>query len=268
VSHGLLARRVEDTFNLLGHAVREVLRTVSDRTGRSIEDVAHSAGIPLVVGSSLKASLDRDWDDPAQRKQALAALLAQIDSLGKWLRAKCELTLTQPPQAEQWQTVERLIAQETEPDPEDGAQGGRRIKRGVAAERQISITDPAMRHGRKSKSTRVDGYKRHLGTDLDTKLTVAVCQGCALRMQCTRGKGGRSVTIHEDESFLIELRALQKTPEGRAELRRRTAVVHRLAHLVQHQGHQARYRGERKNLFDLRRHAIVENLFVAMADAA
>jgi hypothetical protein len=363
------AGRVEDTFNLLGHAVREVLRTVSDRTGRSIEDVAHAAGIPLVVGSSLKASLDRDWDDPAQRKQALTVLLAQIDSLGKWLRAECELTLAQPPLADQWKTVERLIAQDTEPDPEGGGQGGRRIKRGVAAERQISITDPAMRHGRKSKSTRVDGYKRHLGTDLDTKLTVAVsltranrpegegaeglvgdvtrqgfslqsahvdrayleapafvaarssgmalyckaftlrnrgqftkadftldvaggrivcpageeqplvigrtahfpastCQGCALRMQCTRGKGGRSVTIHDDEPFLIELRARQKTPEGRAELRRRTAVEHRLAHLVQHQGHQARYRGERKNLFDLRRHAIVENLFVAMADAA
>ena len=93
----------------------------------------------------------------------------------------------------------------------------------------------------------------------------ASCQVCELRTRCTRGKAGRSLTIHRDEPFLIELRARQKTPEGRAELRQRTPVEHRLAHLVQHQGPRARYRGKRKNLLDLRRHAMVENLFVAMA---
>jgi hypothetical protein len=359
------AGRVEDTFNLLGHAVREVLRTVAARTGQEIESVARAAGIPLVIGSSLKAALDRDWDDPTQRKQALGTLLAQIDSLRAWLRIEHEATLTEPPLDAQWQTVERLIAQDTEPDPDDGG-GARRITKGVAAERQISVSDPDMRHGRKSKSTRVDGYKRHVGTDLPTKLIVAVaitranrpegeaaegllgdlrrqgltlasayvdrayleasalvaaresgtalyckaftlrnrglftkadftldvthgrivcpagevqplviggtarfpaarCQGCDLRAQCTRGKAGRSLTIHPHEPFLIELRARQRTPEGRAELRQRTPVEHRLAHLVQHHGPRARYRGERKNLLDLRRQAMVENLFVAMA---
>lgn len=96
----------------------------------------------------------------------------------------------------------------------------------------------------------------------------ASCRVCDLRPQCTRGKAGRSLTIHPHEPFLIELRARQKTPEGRAELRQRTPVEHRLAHLIQHQGHRARYRGERKNLLDLRRQAMVENLFVAMAEAA
>src|SRR5204862_467690 len=33
---------------------------------------------------------------------------------------------------------------------------------------------PAMRHGRKNKSTRVDGYKRHLGVALPRKVIVAV----------------------------------------------------------------------------------------------
>lgn len=89
-----------------------------------------------------------------------------------------------------------------------------------------------------------------------------------VRAQCTRSKNGRSLTIHPHEPFLIELRARQKTPEGRAELRRRTPVEHRLAHLIQHQGPRARFRGERKNLLDLRRQAMVENLFVAMEDAA
>src|SRR5262249_10750357 len=46
---------------------------------------------------------------------------------------------------------------------------------GVARDRQISLSDPAMRHGRKSKTERIDGYKEYVATDLDTTLTVAAC---------------------------------------------------------------------------------------------
>ena len=38
---------------------------------------------------------------------------------------------------------------------------------------RISVRDRQMRHGRKSKSTRVDGYKRHIAVDMDTSLIVA-----------------------------------------------------------------------------------------------
>ena len=49
-----------------------------------------------------------------------------------------------------------------------------RIRQGVARDRRISIEDPQMRHGRKTRSQRVDGYKRHVLTDLDTELVPAV----------------------------------------------------------------------------------------------
>jgi hypothetical protein len=39
-------------------------------------------------------------------------------------------------------------------------------------------------------------------------------------------------------------------------------VEHSLAHIGRWQGRHARYRGTRKNLFDLRRYAIVHNLHV------
>ena len=77
-----------------------------------------------------------------------------------------------------------------------------------------------------------------------------------------RSVQGRSVTIHPDEQLLAELRERQQTPEGRAKLRERTAVEHGLAHVGQWQGDRARYRGERKNLFDLRRTAVVHKLHV------
>jgi IS5 family transposase len=49
-----------------------------------------------------------------------------------------------------------------------------RLRQGVAKDRRISIEDPQMRHGRKTKSQRIDGYKRHVLTDLDTELVPSV----------------------------------------------------------------------------------------------
>jgi hypothetical protein len=59
--------------------------------------------------------------------------------------------------------------QDLEPRPEGGVQ----IRRGVAADRRISIEDQDMRHGRKSKSKCFNGYKQHVGTDLDSELVIA-----------------------------------------------------------------------------------------------
>jgi hypothetical protein len=56
------------------------------------------------------------------------------------------------------------------------------------------------------------------------------------------------------------LRKLVKTPSGRERLRKRVGVEHRLAHLAQRQGPRARYRGVRKNTFDLRRAAAIQNI--------
>ncbi len=52
--------------------------------------------------------------------------------------------------------------------------GDPKLKKGVAKERRISIEDPQMRHGRKSRTVKFDGYKRHLLKDLDSGLVRAV----------------------------------------------------------------------------------------------
>src|SRR6266545_2933750 len=44
----------------------------------------------------------------------------------------------------------------------------------VALDRVVSVVDPEMRHGRKSTSKRVDGYKAHLLTDHDSELILGV----------------------------------------------------------------------------------------------
>src|SRR5687767_5546402 len=69
------AGRVEDTYNLLGHALRKALGVVARQQGRGLADVAAEAGAPILGGTSLKAALDLDWDDPVERTQALVVVL-------------------------------------------------------------------------------------------------------------------------------------------------------------------------------------------------
>jgi hypothetical protein len=70
--------------------------------------------------------------------------------------------------------------------------------------------------------------------------------------------------MHPDEALLQEWRERQQTPQGRAQWRERVAVEHALAHVGRWQGRRARYRGVRKNVFDLRRCAVVQHLHVLM----
>src|SRR5256884_6903898 len=61
------AGRVEDTYNLLGHALKKVIHVVADQQERELAEVARDSGAELVCGSSLKAALDRDWDQQIEK---------------------------------------------------------------------------------------------------------------------------------------------------------------------------------------------------------
>src|SRR5580698_6088739 len=83
------AGRVEDTLNLMGHALRKALGVIAVLQGRGqaagTAVVAAQAGVPQLAASSLKAALDRDWDDPAARDEALAAVLGLLDQVGAFV---------------------------------------------------------------------------------------------------------------------------------------------------------------------------------------
>ncbi len=86
-----------------------------------------------------------------------------------------------------------------------------------------------------------------------TEFDPEACDHCELRAQCTAATPGtgRSVNIAEDERLQQRLRKHLATPRGRARLRQR---------VVRRQGRRARYRGVRRNLFDLRRASAIQNL--------
>ena len=80
------AGRVEDTYNLVGHALKKVMRVVADQQGRELAEVASEAGAELVCGSSLKATLDRDWDQQIQKDEALALVLQVLHTVDAWVQ--------------------------------------------------------------------------------------------------------------------------------------------------------------------------------------
>lgn len=164
------AGRVEDTINLLAHAARNVINCVAVMLGWSPAEVARKAGAPLLVESSIKKALDREWSDPDQKAEAIVVLSGQLDALEQWVAKGLPHAMSEPPLAPHLETLRQLREQDLEPDPSGG---GPRIRDGVAPDRRVSVQDKDMRHGRKSKSKRFNGYKRHIATDLDTQLILS-----------------------------------------------------------------------------------------------
>ncbi len=298
-----------------------------------------------------------NWDEPTERAQALEVILNTLETIESQVQKKTEQKQLQPAR-ETLEVARQIQSQNVTTD----SSGKPLLVKGVPQDRRISVEDSDMRHGRKSRSRRFNGYKRHVLRDLDIGIVRAVgltpanapeaqvteamdqdlkaqkvkmvelhidrayltsswvkerspdleifckawpvrngnrfsktdfvldweqslircpnqvtipfhpgkvvhfpqqeCAICPLKSRCTTSKKGRSVSIHPDEALMQELRERQSTAAGRAKLRQRTPVEHTLAHMGYWQGDRARYIGWRKNLFDLRRVAVVHNLHV------
>src|SRR5258708_18486952 len=162
------AGRVEDTCNLVGHALKKVMRVVADQQERDLVEVAKEAGAELICGSCLKAALDRDWDQQIQKDEALGMVLNMLQAVETWMQSL---------QQEDAQLAQSSLSVAQQIQSQDGAVDGTgkaSLIKGVAKDRRISVEDSEMRHGRKSRSVRVDGYKRRVIHDLDTGLLRAV----------------------------------------------------------------------------------------------
>lgn len=161
------AGRVEDTFNLIGRAIGQLATVAAKEAGRTPAELAEVLELSVVSASSVKAALDVDWRLPAARNEALNLLIEQFTRLRVWLEGQFDKeALETPPLSDSIEVVERLIDQDTEPDPDASSSSARRIRRG-GENRQVSLSDPDMRHGRKSKTKLFVGYKRHISVDAD-----------------------------------------------------------------------------------------------------
>src|SRR5258708_22544850 len=78
------AGRVEDTYNLVGHALKKVMRVVADQQGRELAEVAQEAGAEPGCETSLKAELGRGWGQPGPRGAGVSPVLTGVRTGGNW----------------------------------------------------------------------------------------------------------------------------------------------------------------------------------------
>jgi len=153
------AGRVEDTYNLIGRALSTVVDCASKALHVPRRQILDEAKLSVLDGPSIKATLDVDWDSPAEKSRALEMLLEQVKSLETWVATRAGGAVDEPPLKEALSLLRRVVEQDLEPDP---TTGGKRIRQGVAKDRMPSLGDREMRHGRKSKKRPFNGYKRHI----------------------------------------------------------------------------------------------------------
>ena len=199
------AGRVEDTLNLLGHAARSIVQAVSKLTERDPAEICRKAGIPLLLAPSIKAGLDIDWSDPKQKAIAVEVVERQVSSLQRWVDRHLDEVVCEP-----LRPYIEAITQVRSQDLEMTEQGVR-IRQGVAPDRRISVQDAEMRHGRKSRSKRFDGYKEHIARDLDFPAIVACAvtpanrpeeQGAVPIAEDIRQQKLRLVELHIDRAYV------------------------------------------------------------------
>lgn len=187
------AGRIEDTWNLIGRALATVVTCAAQTLRVPRAQVVRAAGLTLLDAPSLKAALDIDWQDPTAQADALARLLAEVDRLEAWVAAQAVVAAA-PAVRTALTTLRHVLAQDLEPEPTSGA---RRIRRGVAVDRQPSIGDPEMRHGRKTKVRTFTGFKRHVMKLIDADVIVdAVVRPANEPEHATLGQVLPAVTAH------------------------------------------------------------------------
>lgn len=347
------AAAVADTYELVRQAIAKVIN--SSGGAEALPKKLRRQARGVVAG---KAQID--WDDAEVRRGELGRLVSIA-------RSVLDATVDNGALADARELLERIIDQDIDTEADDGQ--GPAIRHGVAKDRVVSVVDPEMRHGRKSSSKRVDGYKAHIITDHDNELILGVattaanvadgpqaaglitaakaagvpvtevlgdtaygdgdtrqaveqvgvkvtaktqppastgrfpktdfvvdpdepsatcpaghtttdwgstrdhkgrrvmvlkfgdrCTGCHLREQCTTSKSGRTITLNFHEHRLQAARAEQARPSTRRKLRRRALVERKIAELKMHGLGKARYRGNRKNLLQLRLTASLVNM--------
>lgn len=162
------AGRVEDPSHLVGHALKKVRCVVADQQGRELVERAKEAGAELVCESSLKVALDREWDRHGEKEEALNLVVHVLRAGESWVQT------LQHEDALLAQSSLSIAQQVEKQDGDSNEQGKASRIHGVAKDRRVSVEDAQMRHGRKSRSLLIDGYKRHVLHDLDTGLIRAV----------------------------------------------------------------------------------------------
>jgi len=160
------AGAVQDTYTLVRKGIRKLLKQLGYALPGKRHGLADAAQRLIATYLDADRKADIDWADPAARAAQLQVLVADAD-------AALALALAQSDdpevRASGW-LLTKILGDDVVLD----AQGAAQIGQGTAPDRIISITDPEMRHGRKSAAHRFDGFKVAVSTELNSELILDI----------------------------------------------------------------------------------------------
>lgn len=184
---------VEDTYNLIGSAVRRLLGVTARGRGKTSEALAGALGLVLTAPAeegSLKGRAGIDWSVPEERRAFLNRVVQEARLL---LQEAATDEPASPEIAEAAGLLKRILVQDLEPAAptvesasdrgSDGNDSGQavlalgaevRIRQGVAPDRIVSVGDPQMRHGHKSRNRTWEGYKSHVSVTAESEFITAI----------------------------------------------------------------------------------------------
>lgn len=160
------AGAVMDTYTLLRKGIRKLLKQCGYAAAGKQRGLSPETQrlIATYVDQDRKAKLD--WTDPQQRTAQLKVLFQDAE-------AALDLATEQIDEVDVRSTgwlLVKIMGDDIEPDD----QGQPQIAEGTAPDRIISITEPEMRHGRKSSAQRFDGFKAAVTTEQSSELILDI----------------------------------------------------------------------------------------------
>ena len=161
---------VQDTYNLLATGIVMLVRELAAAGQQKPADWAAAHDLSRYFGSSIKGEAAINWDKKAERDALLRSIVGDAQRLLQLAREALADLRPDDPAVEAICKSAELLCQLLVQDIDGLDTDAPALKDGVSKDRMPSATDPEMRHGRKSKSSRFDGHKAALAVDTETGL--------------------------------------------------------------------------------------------------
>lgn len=160
------AGAVQDTYTLLRKGIRKLLKAAGFHVSGKRRGLSPQAKALVERYVDQDGKADIDWADPQQRA-------AQLEVLVEDTEAALELAMDEDDDVEV-RTIGWLLTKILGDDVVTDEQGNAQIGEGPAPDRIISLTEPEMRHGRKSSAQRFDGFKVVVSTEQSSELILDI----------------------------------------------------------------------------------------------
>ena len=160
------AGAVQDTYTLLRKCLRKLLKQLGYQAAGQRRGLAPHTERLLATYLEQDRKAKIDWSNPDERAQQLKVLFQDAEAVLELAAEHCDDAEVR---ATGWLLV-KIMGDDIELD----AHGDPRIAQGTAPDRIISVTDPEMRHGHKSKVQRFNGFKVSVTTEQSSEMILDI----------------------------------------------------------------------------------------------